>query len=343
MPAYLSTVTAVLAAVVAAVGFGTAAYFQQQVVAAAVVGLAGNDPASGSTRLSLSALRSLVRQRRWLAGWGLFGVASLIHLSALVLAPVSVVQPVGVLAVPVAVILGTRAARRSASARVLLGVALSVAGTAGFVLLSSTATASAATAPVWSGLLTASLVVAVAVAVLVVVAGGMASRRASGVVRCLAYAAAGATCFGFSSASIRLIARAVDTGGVSALVLVAGAGVTVALIVGSWAVQQSYAAGPAAAVVGTLTVGDPQVAIGLSAGFLGEGVHHGAAGVAAMVGCAAVAAVGTWLLARYYPAAGGGPDDGPPPALQAESDFPEIDPQRFAIDPQRFASQRTPR
>lgn len=294
----LLTLTAIGLAFVAAVGFGVAAFVQHRVVAA-------NARDNGSTGLGVDALRSLAHQRRWVVGWVLFGAASLVHLSALILAPLSVVQPVGVLAVPVAVLLESHSARRIPSGRVLLGVALSMGGTAAFVLLVTiTGRSTTATSPpTWWGVVTALSVVGATVVVLLV-----AARRGSPFIRQLAYAATGAICFGFSSALLRVGTRAFGVGGLSTVVTLTGFAVVCAFAVGAWAVQQAYASGSAAAVVGSLTVGDPLVGILLSAGLLGEGVSHGVAAVFLMVGCGAVAATGVLLLARHYPRAAPGSD-----------------------------------
>lgn len=312
-PPWLPNALAIALAVVAAVCFASAAFLQQGSVARDVTGQ-GGPGAAGAGHVGLAALRRLARQPRWLGGWVLIGGGTLLHVSALLLAPIGVVQPVGILAVPIGVALAARAARAHPSAPVLAGVALAVAGTASFVILASTGTASTPEPVTTKGLGAALLVVAVVAGALL-----LAAQRFSGPLRCVAYASVGAVGYGFGSSMIRVMARAVaGRTDVVALVLLGGVGMICAISMGAWAVQQAYAAGPAPVVTSGLTVGDPVVAILLSAGLLGEAVHHGPGTLAIMIGCAAVAAAGVALLATHQPS-GDAPSDRPPRAVPPTS------------------------
>src|SRR5690348_12332290 len=90
-------------ALLAAVMFAVAAVAQNVAVADVV-----NPAAPG---VGTAEFRSLVRSRIWVCGVSLTAVASVVHAGALVLAPVSVVQPIGVLSVPFAVVLAARRTR----------------------------------------------------------------------------------------------------------------------------------------------------------------------------------------------------------------------------------------
>lgn len=305
---WLPTAIAIALAVVAAVCFASAAFLQQGSVAEDLTAQDGIGAGTGS--VGFDALRRLARQPRWLGGWALIGAGTLLHVAALMLAPIGVVQPLGILAVPVGVVLAARAARTRPSRRVTAGVALAVAGTVTFVVLATSGTAPTSAPVTASGLGVALLVVAVIVAGLRLVAS-----RFAGAARCLAYAGMAAVGYGFGSSLVRVIVRASAgdlTSLLSPLVILTGLAMLSAITMGAWAVQQAYASGPAPVVTSALTVGDPLVAILLSAGLLGEGLHHGPVALVAMVGCAAVAACGVWLLARHQPAAT--PQPSPAPA-----------------------------
>ena len=297
---WTTTVLAVALAAIAAACFAYGAVLQQHAVAYALSPKDGTGGAS-QTRLGVESFRSLLRHPRWLVGWTLIAAGGLLHVSALLLAPISVVQPIGILAVPVAVLLAARSGRTRPGRAVLFGVALAAAGTGGFVLLAGSTAAAGARPVTWAGLVTALLAVTVVAVVL-----GLAARRRSAVSRCLGYAGIGAAGFGLGSALIRLSGHAIVADGEalwSPMVITSGFAAATALIAGAWAVQQAYGSGPAAVVVGALTVGDPLVAILLSVGLLGEGLKLGSVEVWAMVGCAATAAVGIRLLATHHPAA----------------------------------------
>lgn len=282
------TALAVALAVAAAFGFAYGAFLQQRVVA---------DTATGG-RVGIQSFRTLARRPRWLVGWAMIATSALLHGVALLIAPVTVVQPIGILAMPVAVLLAARHGGARPGRAVITAVALSVVGTGAFVILAGSAIRVDEPPVTVTGQLTALLIVGVVTAGLAIL-----GRNRTGLVRCLGHASIGAVSFGFASALIHLIGQGVTDGSnlLTPLVIIAGLSAAMALAVGAWAVQQAYAAGPSAVVVGVLTVGDPLVAILLSSGLLGGGLSLAPAVVAAMVLSAAVAAVGVRLLAAHHP------------------------------------------
>lgn len=286
------TVLAVLLAVLGSLFFAVAATLQHRAVGTVT-------PAA--CVLTARGLVDLVRRPRWLAGLALGTTGAALHVLALVLAPLPVVQPLGVLAVPMAVLL---AARTRPPAGVLAGMALTVGGVAVFVALSAGARAGV---PIGS-LTDAGLAVAVAVAVL----GRLAHAR-PGWIRSLACATAAAIAFGFASVLLRAVAQ-ILAGNAASLpdVAAALAGAAVALLAGGWLVQQAFASGPPEPVVACLTVVDPIVGVGLAMAVLGEG-RADAPGV--LLAAAAVATVGVFVLARHHPDA---VDRRHPPALPTE-------------------------
>lgn len=252
---------------------------------------------AGRRNLSTRHLLAIVRRRRWLQGAGLAGIGSLVNGFALLLAPLRVVQPVGVLAVPLAVLLSAARARRRPSAGVLLGAALTVGGVAVFVVASAgsaTTHTPSATATLVAGLGVAALVAVLAVAGL--------SRDGQGPLRCLALASAVAVAYGLLSALVRVAAQAAaDTGILSPLVLGCAAGAIVAFAVGAWLVQHAYHAGAPEIVIACLTVVDPIVAVVLGAVLLGEGSTTPVAAWVLLGAAALTATVGVLTLAHHHP------------------------------------------
>jgi drug/metabolite transporter (DMT)-like permease len=123
-------------AVIAAFCFAGAAVLQHRAVSA--------EPAPGAGTLSLRGLRDVSRRPGWLLGLVLAAGGSTLHATALVLAPLSVVQPVGVLAVPIAVVLTAARTRRRPTPGMLVGVLVSVTAVVTFV---GTAAGSAVSTP----------------------------------------------------------------------------------------------------------------------------------------------------------------------------------------------------
>jgi hypothetical protein len=297
-----------LAITLAAVGafcFAGAAVLQHRAVTASTPRLpAGRHSAHGRNRgsysvLSLDGLLAAFRRPGWLLGLALAGGGTLLHAAALVLAPLSVVQPVGVLAVPVAVLLTAVRTGRTPGGGVLVAAAVCVVGVGLFVGLAA-GTAVSGSAP-GAATLAAGLVVAVVVAALAAV-----GFDHSGWVRCVSFAAAGAVAFGLVSTLLRAVARNVvgDLGALLDLdVLATVAGLVTAVLVGGWLVQQAFASGPPEVVTACLTVIDPIVAVLLGATLLGEGVATPTHTWLLMIAVAAVAAAGVVALARHHPEA----------------------------------------
>ncbi|WIV59203.1 glycosyltransferase family 4 protein [Amycolatopsis nalaikhensis] len=196
----------------------------------------------------LRAMAGLVRSRGWWAGTSLAIGGSLLHVLALSLAPLPVVQPLGVFSLVLTVFF----ARRVVNRRVLGAVVLVVAGVTGFVTLAAFA---AAATSISTGAAESVVVVGL------VVAAGVWFVRAS----CAGLAASAAVLFGLGSAVVHAAAsQALGTAvllGVQALLLLGAGGVVL---------HRAYAAGPAAVVVGTTTVLDPLTAVAVAALAYGE-------------------------------------------------------------------------
>ncbi|GAB2466768.1 hypothetical protein GCM10027063_04330 [Promicromonospora xylanilytica] len=283
---------AVTLAVLGAALFAGAAVLQHREVA----DLYGQ-PLPRERVLSLRRLSRIARRPGWLVGFGLAGGGTVVHAIALALAPLRVVQPIGVLAVPVAVLLSSLRSRRPPSRSVILGVVLTMAGVAVFVA-ASVGGATGNPPPPGSTLPTTLVVGGIVVAL---GAGGLA---AGGWLRCVACATAGATAFGLLSALMRVIFQEISAGHsrwYEPPVLGAAASALVALAVGGWLVQQAYPSGPPEVVVACLTVVDPIVAVLLGALLLGEGADTPLATWFLLGGAAVAAAVGVLVLARLHP------------------------------------------
>jgi drug/metabolite transporter (DMT)-like permease len=285
---------AIVLALLGAVCFAGAAVLQHGAVSA---GSRRDEDDRPGRVLSLRGLREITRRPGWLAGLALAGGGSTLHATALVLAPLSVVQPLGVLAVPIAVLITAMRTDRRPAPGVVVGALLSIAGVAVFV--GAAAGTAVSSPPPDQATLIASLVVAGVV--LALAALGFAR---SGWIRCVACATAGAAAFGLVSALVRAVSQSVVAGDVGLLelpVLAAVAGIAAAVLVGGWLVQQAFASGPPEVVIACLTVVDPIVAVLLGAVLLGEGAATPADTWLLLAGAAVTATAGVVALARHHP------------------------------------------
>ena len=285
---------AIALAVLGAMCFAGAAVLQHGAVSA------GSDPDSDDRpgkAISLRGLGEIARRPGWLAGLALAAGGSGLHATALVLAPLSVVQPIGVLGVPIAVLLTGVRTRRQPGVGVIVGVLLTLVGVGLFVGL--TAGTAVSSPPPGRATMFASLVVALIVLVL----AGLGLAR-SGWARCVACAMAGAAAFGLVSALVRAVSQSVASGDVGLLappVLAAVGGVAASVLVGGWLVQQAFGSGPPEVVIACLTVVDPIVAVLLGAVLLGEGAATPFQTWFLLAGAAITATAGVIALARHHP------------------------------------------
>src|SRR5690242_6522899 len=170
-------------AVAAAVGMATTAAVMFAVAAVAQNGAVATVVRPGSEPLlGVAEFRALARSRAWLGGVSLTAAASVLHAGALVLAPVSVVQPLGVLSVPLAVVLAARRTGRRPPPPVVGAVVVCLAAVAGFVVLADR-TLGTSPAPRFVGALAAAVGTAAVAGALALLAG-----RSAGWLRCAAYA-----------------------------------------------------------------------------------------------------------------------------------------------------------
>jgi hypothetical protein len=279
-------------AVLAAAMFAVAATLQNSAFTAPAVG-----GRSTSVLIRADGLRALMRAPTWLAGGLLAAIGSVTHAGALALAPVAIVQPIGALAVPFAIVIDAVRSHARPPASLVINVAACLVSVAGFVTLADAQVVS----PIRPG---SSAVLAVLTAAVLTAALSIFGSRRSRWLRCVAFAASGATAFGLVSALMRLIWLNI-TDGVQHLgvvsVVVPASGVVLALLVGGWAVQQAHAAGSPAVVVGCLTVIDPLVAVVLGIAVLGEEVASSPGSIAGLTACAGVGLGSVLVLARHHP------------------------------------------
>lgn len=260
------TALAITLAVLGAVCFAFAARLQHQAV-------------DGEAKLAV------LRSKRWLGGLVLLVTGAAVHAVALGMAPLTVVQPVGVLAIGITAVLDGRRSE-------LPAVLVTTLGVGGFVLLaagSATATEVPPDAELRAALITLGLI---AVPGLLAVLTGRPRTRA------LAFASAGGVAYGFVSVLMRAVSQDVQQGRFGFSGVLSVAGIVLALFIGGWLVQHAYAGGPPHLAVACLTVVDPLVAVGIGALLLGEASRTSLWTALAEITCALVAVGGVLALNR---------------------------------------------
>lgn len=214
----------------------------------------------------LAKIMSWLRQPQWLAGFAVMLVSIGLHLTAVVVAPVSLVQPIGVLSVPFSLIITRWVTGEKPRKRVQTGVVLTVGGTAAFALLAAHYVGS----DNWmiSGRDAAiSQIVVWGIALVFMLLG----ECGPGDWRALSWGAAAGVLYGLSTANMKHLVMLLQSATVdwvgAAMVFVM---VAVAYATGLWCVQHGYGLAEPAVLVACLTVLDPVVAVAFGFLILGE-------------------------------------------------------------------------
>ncbi|GEC99748.1 hypothetical protein KVA01_19030 [Kocuria varians] len=241
-------------------------------------------------------LPALLRNGRWLLGTGLLALGMALNVSALALATVTVVQPIGVIALVITTLLHARHRRLTINRRTWLAVALCTLGGAGFVVC-----AVSATDPTRHPDEGAQNVVVLMLLGLVVLIGiievVLRRHRIS-----MFYVIGAGVLYGFVAVLVRLTMTALTSGGLGAVNWLSVLMLLVAAVLGGWMVQCAYSSGPPDLVIAGLTVVDPMVGVALGLLVLGEAGPGFTGGIAVGMGLAGVVAiVGVVLLSQFHP------------------------------------------
>ncbi|MDY2940871.1 MAG: EamA/RhaT family transporter [Varibaculum sp.] len=279
---------AILLQIIGSFCFALSAYKQNKAVRRQV---RTND---GKRRLTSTQLWNSMRTPRWWQGTAFMGISLGCQVTALFFAPVTVVQPVGLMAFPWSILLQARAAHRHIPKRIHALVSMTVAATAVFTLLVSVF------ASPESELQVSRVIIGAAVIYVVAAGFGTYGARGARAWRSLFWASGGAMFYGLEAAltkSLITFARQHEwaTDPMFWLILVC-------LIVGSvtagWMVQQGYATGPADMVVASMTITSPVVAVVYGIAVLGEGQSFTPGVGVAVVALGLIAVSGVIALTR---------------------------------------------
>ncbi|MEV4047244.1 DMT family transporter [Streptomyces sp. NPDC049744] len=262
----------VLLSLVSAVAYAGGAIVQEQVAAS-----------------SPDAQYAPLRRPAWWAAVSLNGLGGLLHVVALALGPLSLVQPLGALTIVFALPMAALFVGRRAGATAWRGALMATVGLAGLLSLVGVSDAQSLDSAqrVGAAVVTGGAVVAL------MIAGRAAHRHPA--VRSILLATASGIAFGMSSVFTKTVA--VDwSGGVSAGDLPSLAVIGVLATAGMVLSQASYRGAGLAAPLATLTVVNPVVAAIVGITMFGETFRYGTAGTVLALGCGVVAAGGLIML-----------------------------------------------
>ena len=276
-------------AVIGAIFLSLGAQFQNDAV---TKHHAPSRPKPGS--LSLRQIADLLRRPRWLTGTSFLVLAILFQLSALALAPLIVVQPIGAIALIMTSLLNAKIYRLRLNLSTFLAIALTTLGVGGFVAVA----ASSAMAVEMSN---EKLLQVVGILFLLLLMFGALFWRSMGRVGALQYIFGAGVLYGFVASLAKVVIQRILQQDYDFLTLLALISLVGATVLGGWFVQNAYASGPPDLVIAGLTVIDPAVAVMIGIAILGEAE---AASLGQMFGYAVagiVAISGVLALNKFHP------------------------------------------
>jgi hypothetical protein len=244
-------------------------------------------PRPGS--LSLRQIADLLRRPRWLTGTSFLVLAILFQLSALALAPLIVVQPIGAIALIMTSLLNARIYGVRLNPSTFLAIALTTIGVGGFVAV---AASSAVAVEMSNG----KLLQVVGILFVLLLMFGLLFWRSKGKVGALQYIFGAGVLYGFVASLAKVVIQRIFQQDYDLLTLLALISLIGATVLGGWFVQNAYASGPPDLVIAGLTVIDPAVAVMIGIAILGEAeaasigqvVSYGVAGIIAITGVLAL-------------------------------------------------------
>jgi drug/metabolite transporter (DMT)-like permease len=246
--------------------------------------------------LKLRQLAILVRNRLWLLGILLTGAAMVLNLISLRLAPLIVVQPLGVVALVITALLNARAHSYRLSWASISAIAVCVAGIGTFVTVGALTARNSVVSDADLGVILTVLSVAV---VLILVAVVTLRRRFPAMINVLS----AGLLSGFVVTLAKTVVTRVSVGEIGWLTFVGAVALVAAATASAYFVQSAYASGPVDLIVAGLTILDPLVAVTLGVLVLGEAARTPLWAVLAYGVSGAAAILGVFLLARNHPQA----------------------------------------
>jgi hypothetical protein len=236
----------------------------------------------------------LLRRPSWLLGTVLLGLAILLQLTALSMAPLIVVQPVGAIALVITAFLNARISSSKLNSGSVRAVALCVGGVALFVVL---AAIFGAEAHVTNRHLTIILAI-LGVTLVGFFAAFVWLRDRAGA---LLYIIGAGVLYGFVATLAKVVLARLFQGNFEFLTLLCLVALLAAAALGAWFVQNAYSSGPPDLVIAGLTVVDPLIAVAIGIFVLGEAATAPAYALVLFGVFGVVAIFGVFQLAKHHP------------------------------------------
>jgi hypothetical protein len=246
------------------------------------------------TKVGLRQVLALFTKPRWLTGMSLLVAGAVLQISALTLAPLIVVQPLGGIALVITALLNARATKTKINRATWIAISLCTFGIAAFVSVASSVASEVK-------LDDSNLFQILSVLSVIVVIFGVLFFTIGKKAKAISFILGAGVLYGFVASLIKAVVQRIIQGDFSVLTFVCAVITGVAVLLGGWFVQNAYASGPPDLVIAGLTVIDPMVAVCLGIVILGEAQQANPVTLAVFISSAIVAVIGVWTLSKVHP------------------------------------------
>ena len=282
-------IIAIALAVLGAVALSFGTQFQNDAV------VSRNKPkVQGRGSLSFKQLISLLAHPKWWSGTVVMGVAILLQLASLSLAPLIVVQPIGAIALVITSVLNAKVTKTKLNRATIFAVVLCTTGIAAFVAMAS---GTAAENELTDDRLREVLGVLGAILAIFSALFFTLGKR----MKALSYVIGAGVLYGFVATLAKVVIQRVLQNQFEWLTVFCLIALLGAVALGGWFVQNAYSSGPPDLVIAGLTVIDPLVAVTIAIVILGEAQQASALTMFGFALSGLVAVVGVYLISKVHP------------------------------------------
>lgn len=271
------------------------------------VGVQKKAALSGRSHLNLKQLLDLIRHPQWVTGLFISIAALILQFTALLLAPLILVQPIGATALVITSVLNAKITKTKLNQGSILAILLCTGGLGAFVVMAH----EVAVEPVIDD---TALMQILAMAITLIAIMGYIFFSGASKFKPLTFIIGAGVLYGFVATLTKVvIKRLFNQDGFNRLISFQGElltdGLTVLALVsmiaagllGGWVVQNAYASGPPDLVVAGLTVIDPLIAVSIGVVLLNEAMNAPWPIMFGFLASGAMAVVGVFLLSKVHP------------------------------------------
>jgi drug/metabolite transporter (DMT)-like permease len=262
---------------------------------------------SGRSHLKLNQLVQLIKRPQWVTGLAFTLIALVMQFTALLLAPLILVQPIGAIALVITSVLNAKITKTRLNKPSVLAIVLCTTGLGAFVVMAH----QVAEEPAIDD---NNLMIILGMAIALIATFGYIYYIGAARFKPLTFILGAGALFGFVATLTKVVVkRLFQQDGFNRIVTFQGEPVTDGLtllallcmvaagLLGAWFVQNAYASGPPDLVVAGLTVIDPLVAVSIGVVLLNEAMNAPLPIMLGFLASGAMSVIGVFLLSKVHP------------------------------------------